>query len=94
MGKIEILGVKNWTEVTVQSVKDPVGSLLFEIDDPSVLSVSMNGELRLGVKAGVLQDPTPQPTAEVSTVSAANYWRIESLTLQLWAVTTELSAEE
>ena len=94
MGQIEILGVKNGSEATLQSVKDPVGSLRFEIDDPSVLAVSTDGELRLGVKAGVLRDSMPQASAEVSTGNAANYWRIESLTLQLWAVTTELSAED
>ena len=60
------------------------GTLEFEINDPDILAVNDNGELTLGVSADV--------TANVSggqSRGTANYWRIESLALQLWAVTTE-----
>ena len=94
MGEFEILGVKEAVETSLQSVRNPVGSMQFEIDDPTVLQVDANGRMVLGVKAGVTPDPSQQAAGDPMANLAKNYWRIESLTLQLWGVTTELSAEE
>ncbi len=94
MGQLEFLGVKDGVEVQILSVTNPVGSLSFEIDDPSVLSLSMNGELSLGVRAGMMEDTTKQANFDPMSATAKTYWRIESLSLQLWAVTTNLPAED
>jgi len=84
MGRLDIMSVKDGAAVTLETVENPVGTLEFELNDPDVLAVNRNGELTLGVSADV--------TANLSDGQArgtANYWRIESLALQLWAVTTE-----
>jgi hypothetical protein len=84
MGRLEIMGAKDGSAVTLETVENPVGVREFEINDPSVLTINSNGELTLGVSADV--------TANLSggqSRGTANYWRVESLALQLWAVTTE-----
>ena len=90
MGRIEILGLKSGSPVSLEAVVDPVGSLVFEIDDADVLAVSKQGELSLGISAG---DPA-NPPAATAVSSAANYWRIDSLALQVWAKATERSEED
>lgn len=94
MGQLEILGVKDGTEVTIQTVNNPAGSLVFELNDPTVLDVSVSGALRLGVKAGIVPETPSEPSVDLMSGSTASYWRIESLALQLSAVTTDQSAEE
>lgn len=102
MGQIEILGVKNGSVTTLDSVIDPVGSLSFEIDDPDVLSVSDKGELTLGVRAGVAtqageQQPSeesPKTSEDLRATTPANYWRIESLSVRLQARASELPEED
>ena len=94
MGEIKIIGVKDGTGVPLQTVRDPAGLLQFDIDDPTVLNVTMDGQLSLGITAGMTDVLDPQATVDIMTASPKNYWRIESLTLQLSGVTTELLAEE
>lgn len=77
MGRLEILGVRQDAAVSLQTVSEPAGSLTFDIDEAEALTVSDRGEVTLGVSAGVPQ------VASVSG-SSAN-WRIDSLSLQLWA---------
>lgn len=86
MGRIEILGVKNGAPVSLQTVMNPVGSLFLKIEDPDVLTISDQGDLSLGINAG---DPT-----EVAGASAANFWRIDSLALQVWAKASNRSEED
>ena len=72
MGQIEILGVKNGDVVSLQTVTNPVGSLFFEIDDPEVLTVSENGELTLGIRAGVpAQSGNPQARPDSGSAGAS-----------------------
>ncbi len=101
MGQIEILGLKDGTAVSLQTVTDPVGTIVFEIDDPDMLVVSDNGELSIGLSAGVPDeegvaaigsDPAAGTTGTLNTASPAVTWRVQSLALQLWATTSE-SAE-
>jgi hypothetical protein len=94
MGQLEILGVKDGAEVTLQTERNPAGTLVFELDDPTVLDVSLDGRLRLGIKAGIVPNSQPEVSVDPMSGTTASYWRIESLTLQLSAVTTELAAEE
>jgi hypothetical protein len=91
MGRIGLIGVKNGVEVPLQSMTDPVGSFSFEIDDPEVLDISIDGRLTLGVSTGI-QAAAPREIP-VGGSAAANYWKIDSLTLQLWATATELNIE-
>ncbi len=91
MGRLEILGVRNGEVVSLQSVTGPVGSLSFEIDDPDVLTVSDQGDLTLGIRAGVPAQAggddsrSAQASAGTNLATPVNYWRIESLSMQLWA---------
>ena len=96
MGQIEILGIKNGNVVSLRNVTNPVGTVMIEINDPETLTVSENGELPLGVSAGVLagSDPTqanPAAGAGFDADTPANYWKIESLSVQLRAITTEFA---
>ncbi|MEO2032200.1 MAG: hypothetical protein ABGZ35_08950, partial [Planctomycetaceae bacterium] len=99
MGQIEILGTKDGNVVSLQTVADPVGTVIIDIDDPESLTVSENGELPLGVSAGVLEESDPaQANSATGTGfdadTPANYWRIDSLSVQLRAITTEFAEED
>lgn len=96
MGQIEVLGIRDGAAVVLQAVDDPVGTVVIEIDDPTVLAVSENGELALGLTAGIADDEASgagAPGSSFSTDSPAINWSIESLAVQLRAVTTELPEE-
>jgi hypothetical protein len=73
-----MLPLKMWT--------DPVGSLSFEITDPSLLTVSQDGGLLLHVSAGET-DPSEQPLTDDLQSSLKSYWQIESLNLELMVKT-------
>jgi hypothetical protein len=99
MGQIEILGTKDGNVVSLQTVTDPVGTVIIDIDDPESLTVSENGELPLGVSAGVLaeSDPSEANSTAGSGFDAdapANYWKVDSLSVQLRAITTEFAEED
>ncbi len=100
MGRLEVLGLKGDAVQSLQVVTDPVGTVTIEISDADVLTVSADGGVSLGVSAGI---PSPEILGANSTTSPesaaanpgslgddikANYWRIEALSLQLWAKTT------
>ena len=81
---------------------DPVGALAIEINDASVLSVNSDGGLILGISAGDPKRPeltqtidkpgnkeAEYPSIKQDQNAKINYWRIESLTVQLWAKTIE-----
>ena len=103
VGRIEILGLKNDAVTSLETLKDPVGTVVFELNDPEVLSISSSGELTLGVSAGDPDRPELTQTAPSEkgpasggrqAISKVNYWKIESLTVQLWAKTTEPIAKD
>ena len=94
MGQLEILGAKEATEFSLQALKAPAGSVSIEIDDPGVLDVSMGGAIRLGVKAGLVPDTNMEAPVDLMAGNTKSYWRIESLSLELSAVTTDQPAEE
>ena len=86
MGRLEILGVKRNAAVSLQTVASPAGSVMFDIDDAEALTVSGQGEIALGISAGL-------PSAAVGVSNSAN-WKIESLALQIWAKVTEPRGNE
>ena len=61
---------------------DPVGALSFEISDLSVLRITDDGGLRLGMNVGDRSRPE-LTTASADAGGKTNYWRIESLRLDL-----------
>ncbi len=105
IGRVEFMGLKNGTTTSLRTIIDPVGALSIDISDPEVLSIDEYGGLSLGLYAG---DPTrpelthstgkPPALGTVQTAGDANrntkvnYWRIESLTMQLWVTSTEPTA--
>jgi hypothetical protein len=98
MGTIEILGIRNGEAIGLQTVTDPVGSMSFEINDPGVLNVSQNGELAIGINAGFLAqsasiDTSQQTASRLETRTLATSYIINSLSLQLWAIASEIHEE-
>jgi len=93
MGQIEVLAVKDGSAVSLETVADPVGTLTFEIDEPEVLAVSESGELLLGVSAGVSEESGAAGTG-ANTGDPANYWQIDSLSVQLRATIAETKIVE
>ena len=95
MGRLEILGLKGDAIQSVQVVTDPVGTITIDVTDADLLEISPDGGLSLGVNAGIPTPdaaPGPDGTAPAPSPNAqlkANYWRIESLSLQLWATTSK-----
>jgi hypothetical protein len=60
-----------------------------------VLTLSDQGELMLGISAGdSARSGSTNPTAAKSGSLSANYWRIDSLVVQVWAKAAEGSKEE
>lgn len=103
VGRIEILGLKNGGVAKLETVKDPVGTVLIDVNDPDALSISDSGELALGISAGDPERPELTQSSPLEkgwtskgrqTISKVNYWKIESLTVQLWAKTTEPIAKD
>ena len=88
MGHVEALGVKNGEIVSLADQSDPVGTVVFEIEDPEALIVSDRGELPLGISAGVVAESE----ASQST-SGGSSWRIHSLSIQLSGITRESTSE-
>lgn len=103
VGLIEIKGLKNQTVTSLFKKIDPVGTLTIEIDDPEVLTISDSDNVDLGVYAGdpsrpEMTRPKSEPTTttkrKIDSIEKVNYWRIDSLTLQLWAQTATPPAKE
>ncbi len=102
IGRVEVLGLRNREVVSLETQMDPVGALAIEINDASVLSVNSDGGLILGISAGDPKRPeltqtidkpgnkeAEYPSIKQDQNAKINYWRIESLTVQLWAKTIE-----
>jgi hypothetical protein len=105
VGLIEIQGLKNGTVTSLKKIVDPVGSLSIEIDDPDALSIQGDGALDLGIVAGDPSRPelthttsdsaaAKSPSMGINMTAKVNYWRIDSLALQLWAKTDETVKQE
>lgn len=93
MGQIELLATRNGDVVRLKTVNDPVGTLTFEIDDPEVLAITDDGELLLGVSAGIPEEAGT--TADGNNAGdPANYWQIDSLSVQLRATIAETEIVE
>ncbi len=82
MGQIDVLGVKDGSIVTIETVADPVGSIVVDVTDPEILSISESGQLTLGVSAGV-QQKTETAADNSGANTPDNYWQIDSLSVQL-----------
>ena len=93
VGRLELLGKSYGAAQTIQTITDPVGRLVFDITDPGLLEITEAGELVLGLNAGDASRPELTHT-QGDRDAKVNYWRIESLGLQLWAKPTETSTEE
>ena len=92
VGRLELFGLKDGKVVGLQRVVNPVGSLSLDVTDSACLKIDGEGRLSLGLDAG--DRDRPQPAADAGQNSKANYWRIESLALQLWAQTTEPATKD
>ena len=93
VGRLELLGRHDGAAQTIQTFTDPVGRLVLEITDLKLLQITADGGLVLGLNAG---DPSrPELThTQGDRDTKINYWRIESLGLQLWARPAGTSTEE
>lgn len=103
VGRIEIFGLKEGTPTSLKTVIDPIGSVAIDLNEADALVIDQEGRLSLGLSAGDASRPElthgnsasggagGQPQASSGKV---NYWRIESLALQLWAVTTDLAKKD
>ena len=102
VGRIEFMGLKNGKTTSLRTIIDPVGSLSIDVNDPEVLSIDEDGGVSLGLAAGDPTRPelthssgklsangTSQTSGNANRDSKVNYWRIESLAVQLWVTTTE-----
>lgn len=85
IGKLEISALRGSETVSLKTWSDPVGTLTVEIADPTLLQIAEGG-LLLKVAAG---DPS-RPSLTQSK-GKANYWRIESLRLDLTGKTSATS---
>ena len=87
IGKFELLGLDGANEINLHTVTNPVGTFSIDVSNPAALRINDDGLLYLGVRAG----QTDEATGSGGGASGkANYWLIESLSVQLWAETTEL----
>lgn len=77
IGKLEISALRGSETVVFKSWTDPVGTLSVEITDPSLLQISKGG-LLLKVAGGDSSRP-----GLTQSKDKANYWKIESLHLDL-----------
>lgn len=104
-GLIEVLGLKNGAVITLKKVIDPVGLVSIDINDPGALMIQSDGTLSLGLNVGDPSRPELTRTQSQSNAGKAssarinldakvNYWRINSLALQLWAKADEPAVEE
>jgi hypothetical protein len=100
MGRLELLGLKSGQPASLGTKMDPVGSFKFDPIDVSLLPVSAEGTIALGIAAGDPDRSMPSITtisgdrhrsAPVphGSESAAESWRIVSLQVQVSAVASD-----
>lgn len=103
IGRVEILGVKDGGAAKLETVASPVGTVVVALTDAEALNISDAGELILGISGGdPAQSATISTTASGATAgatpivnsAASSHWKVESLSLQLWAKTVERSDED
>lgn len=108
VGLLEIKGLKNGAATVLKRIVDPVGSMVIELEDPEVLAIHNNEGVYLGISAGDPSRPElTRPQANNGNTSGdssnlmgmeltakVNYWRINSLKLQLWAKAEEPPVKE
>ena len=88
--RLEVAGQRpNHTDVvSIQTWKDPVGTLSLELTDSELLTVTADGGLLLRISGG-----EPNQLEQVISIpdqdSKVSYWQIESLALELRVKTTE-----
>lgn len=93
ISRIGVLALREGSVVPVQELVNPVGAVQVDISDPSLLGLTDEGELTLGITAG---DPSKVIDAnmdKITTGATADYWKIESLRLNAWATTEDLSTK-
>lgn len=88
MGKLQIFGARDGQILPLKTWMDPVGTIEFPIPNGDLLTVSENGGILLRIDAGDPDRPELTKT-ETSDGTKTNYWRIESLNLELKARATE-----
>jgi hypothetical protein len=103
IGRVEFLGLKNGGVISLKTIVNPVGSLSIDITDADALTIDDEGHLSLGLSAGesdrpdLPQGPPDKAPSEfpqqampsMNQTAKVDYWRIESLALQLRAITAE-----
>lgn len=89
VGRIEVLGIRNNAAVRLQEVDNPVGTVQVEISDASVLNLSDDGDLGLGITAGHSSKSQDTSGVNVKVGDVADYWKIESVKLNVWAKATD-----
>ncbi len=108
VGRIEIFGLKSGQVVSLKTIMDPVGSLSIDLNDVESLTIDSEGRLALGLSAGDpdrpelthnsvpvnLTEEQNRSATEIDQNAKVNYWRIESLALQLWAKTIEKTKQD
>ena len=88
--RIEVLSVRNNAVVSLQKIMNPVGTVQMEIADASVLELSEEGELVIGITVGDPSRAASSSSAAISKVgTTSDYWKIDSLGLNVWAKTTD-----
>ena len=105
IGRIELKGLKNGETTSLRTIIDPVGAFSIDVIDSEVLSIDEDGGVSLGLYAGDPARPelthssgkpavngTGQAAGDANRNTKVNYWRIESLTMQLWVTATEPTA--
>lgn len=88
MGKLEISGVRQGKITALKTWMDPVGTLELPIANGDLLTVNEDGGILLRINAGDPDRPELTKT-ETSDGAKQNYWRVESLNLELKAKTLE-----
>ena len=82
VGKLEIAGIRGNAPVSARTWMDPVGTLTLDLTETEIFPVADDGGLLIRLSGG---DPArPELTRSEGDYSAkANYWKIESLDVEL-----------
>jgi hypothetical protein len=84
VGKLEVAGFRDGKVVPVQTWTDPIGTLTFDVADPTVIPVDGQGGFFLRLAGGDPDRPELTHGGEDGG-DTLSYWRVESLDLNLEA---------
>jgi hypothetical protein len=85
VGRLEIRGIQNDADVSLQEVRKPVGTVRVDLTDASALNINDEGELALGIVVGDPPRAAPASDAAIFDAKAtSDSWKIESLGLNVW----------